>query len=394
MRKNHLKRFLFSLLMFLCWVSIIICVTAYVFLTTTWGARLASTCLIESFIPSCNISVGSYEGTIEKGLLFKGVTISHIPNLKNGIIRIQDLSIQVPLIHWDQTSLRINNATLFLPLSDPIIFHGTVIQNKIKGACYAHGVDAKQVVSSLGYDELAKNIYGSISNVDLVVEGPVNSPRLTGSFLVDKFAFKNTQLSDGFSHLDLTINSLGAVPSMTGFIIMESALVKVEKVLIDLATSKVNFKGDVSDFLLDIHGSSKVEDIAIDLAIKGTFQKPKLVFNSDPPMSEEQIMIALATGKSWSGIDSSQGIGLRKKLTDTFNVGMEVEERQSQLGKDRTQAYSRTLEGQMNVTDKFSLNVARKFLPVDSESSSSGVGSSQPQKDNESEIYLQYKQRF
>ena len=132
----------------------------------------------------------------------------------------------------------------------------------------------------------------------------------------------------------------------------------------------------------------------IDLAIKGTFLKPKLIFNSDPPMSEENIMIALVTGKSWSGIESEQGFGLRKKLTDTFNVGMQVQERPSQLGRDQALGYSRTLEGQMKLSDKFSLNVSKKYLPSSTESPQTGIASGQRQKDDESQIYLQYKKRF
>jgi hypothetical protein len=356
---------------------------------------MASTYLIEVYIPFCHVTIGSYEGTIEKGVLLKDVTISRIPNIKDAVVHVQDLYIQVPLMHWNDVSVKIVNAKINLSSADPIVFNGTINQNNIKGNCYSRSIDARQVVAALGYDDLAKNIYGFISHVDFDVEGLVSAPRLKGHFLVDKFIFKNAQVKDGFSHLDLTILSLGDKPALQGFIIMESALIKVEKISVDLMTSKVDFKGDVRDFLLDIHGSTKIEDTGIDLSIKGTFLKPILLFNSDPPMSEEKILLLLATGKSWSGIEGDQGFGLRKKLTETFNVGMEVQERQSQLGRDQTTAYYQTLEGQVKMTDKFSLNVARKYLPSNADTSSNtGTGSTQRPKDNESEIYLQYKQRF
>ncbi len=393
MKKNFFKHIFLSLLAFFCWITILLCVAAYAFLTTTWGAKIASTCLIESYIPFCKVTVESYQGTIEKGLLLKDVVMSDILNVKDGVVHIQELYIQVPLIHWDQMSLKINNAKFDLSSADPIIFNGMIEQNKIKGNLYAHSVDAKQIVGVLGYEKLAGDLYGILTHLDFGVDGLVQSPRLTGHFFVDKFVYKNTQVSDGFGHLDLTILSLGDNPAMNGFLILESAALKVDKINIDLMTSKVDFKGPVSDFHLDIHGSSKIEDINIDMTIKGTFQKPFLIFNSDPPMPEEQIFVALVTGKSWSEIDETQGFGLRKKLTDSFNVGMVLEERQSQLGRDQTLGYSRTLQGQMNVTDKFSLNIAKKYLPAGGEPRT-GISSSEPQKENESEIYLQYKNRF
>lgn len=395
MNVKSLKHLLFSLLILACWVLMIGCVAAYVLLTTTWGAKIAATYVIESYIPFCNVHIGDYQGTIEKGLKLKDVTISRIPWVKGAMIHAQDLQIRVPLRHWDQVEVNIVNAKIVLPGSDPLVFTGTIIKKEIQGNCYSNNIDARQVVEALGYDELARSIYGYLSKVDFKVEGTVNAPRLRGHFIVDKFIYKNTtQVNDGFSSLDLTFLSLGENAALKGYIIMQSALVKVGKVGIDLMTSKVDFDGDVRDFKLDIHGSSRIEDIVIDMAIKETFKKPKLIFNSDPPMPEEMILIALGTGKAWSATESEQGIGLRRKLTDTFKVGMEVKEWQTQLGNDQPLGYSRTLEGQMKVTDKFSLNVAKKYLPANTASSTPGLGSSSTPRQNESEIYLQYKQRF
>lgn len=391
---KSLKHIFLSMLVLVCWISIIFCVAAYVFLTTPWGGRAAATYLIQYYVPFCNFNLGDVEGTIEKGLVLKDVTISHIPNMKEGVVHIQDLYVQIPLIHWDQLSMRINNGRVSLPSADPIVFNVTMIKNKLQGDCYARSVDAKQILSVLGYDDLAKMVYGFLTRIDFSIGGTMQSPRFVGHFFVDNFIYKTTTtVKDGFGNLDLNVLALGNNPSLSGFIVLQSAAVKVDKVNIDLVTSKVIFKGNVDDLLLDIHGSSKVEDINIDMAVKGTLKKPLLLVSSDPPMSEDQILVALVTNKSWTEIDESQGFGLRRKLTDTFKVGMQVEEMPSQIGSPQPLGYSRTLEGQMNVTDKLSVNVSKKYLP--SNESASNIGSSsQPQKDNESQIYLQYKQRF
>ena len=151
MKKNFFKHIFLSFLVLLCWITILSCIAAYSFLTTTWGAKLASTYLIESYIPFCKVNIGAYQGTIEKGLLLKDVTMGHFLNMKDGIIHIQELYIQIPLIHWEQLSFKINNAKFDLNSADPVIFNGVVEQHKIKGNLYAHSVDAKQIVDTLGY---------------------------------------------------------------------------------------------------------------------------------------------------------------------------------------------------------------------------------------------------
>jgi|GEM_PF-6855734 len=395
MTKNFLKRFILSMFMLFCWVAMITCATAYVFLTTTWGAKLITPYLIKYYVPFCDISVERYEGTIEKGLSLKHVTINHIPTMKEGVIHIQEIYLQIPWVHLDQMAIKAINGRVDLVSSDPIIFNGTRINNTISGNCYAHSIDAHQVLSVLGYDDLAKSIHGFISNPDFEISGIGNVPHFVGHFFVDNIVYKDTSVQDGFGRLDVTIMSLGLVPSMTGFIILESALVKTNKINIDLTTSKVGFKGNVDQLFLDIHGSSKVEDIEVDMAIKGSLQKPQLIFNSDPPMPEEEILIALVTGKKWSEIEnersSSEGFGLRRKLTDNFNVGMELEEIPLQFGKDQSLGYTKTIEGQLKLTDKFSLNFAKKYLPVTDTPTTS---SSQPVKSDDTEFFLEYKRRF
>ncbi|MBI3601996.1 MAG: translocation/assembly module TamB domain-containing protein [Candidatus Omnitrophica bacterium] len=393
MKRNSLKHLFLSLLVIFCWVAIPVCVAAYTFLTTTWGAKTVVTQLMKFYMPLAQVTIGSYEGTIEKGLLLKEVAIHHIPAMeKEDALYLQQLYVQIPLIDWRQVFVKITNGRLVLGSSDPMVFNGLMIRDQIQGNCYARSVDVRHLIAVLGYHDLARLLYGFISHVDLRVQGAVFSPWFIGHFLVDHITYKGTRLSDGFGRLDLMVKSLGPHPLMTGYVIMDSALVETGRINVDLTTSKADFKGDALNPLLDIHGSSKVEDINIDIAIKGPLQRPQLMFNSDPPLPEDEIKFALATGKSWAGIDDqSRGVGLRKKLTDEFNVGMEVEEIPFRPGQTQNPGYAKTIEGQMHVTDKLSVNIAKKFLPADTATTS---GTSQPEKDNEAEFYLKYKQRF
>lgn len=393
MTTNKLIHIVLSTLMVCCWIAIFVCISAYVFLTTTAGAKIVANYLL-NHTPFSHVDIGSYEGTIEKGLFLKNVTLENIPSMKEGALHIQEIYLQIPLIHWSEGAVKITNARFLLPSSDLIVFNGTVINGQIQGNCYAGSVDVHQVLSAFGYKDLAKFLHGFISHVDLHVQGEVFAPEFIGHFFTDKVVYKETTLSDGFGRLDLTIKSLGQKPSMTGFVIMDSAMVETKKVRVDLVPSKVNFTGDATNPILDIHGSSKVEDINIDMAIKGSLQKPLLLFNSDPPLSEEEILVTLVTGQSWSGTenDLSQGVGIRKKLSEAFNVGMEFEGMPSLPGQVQIPGYAKTIEGQMNVTDRISINVARKFLPA-TDSTPAGT-TAVPQRQDDAEFYLKYKKRF
>ncbi len=394
MKTRYLVQSFFSSLVIPCWIAIALCVGAYGFLTTTEGAKIIVTCFAQAYMPFTNIKIGEYSGTIEKGLTLKNVTISNIPDFKGAVIQAQDIYFQLPIVFWKTLFVKITHAKLDVS-SESIIFEGTITDNKIRGNCFANTIDTKEFVSALGYDMLAKDIYGFFSRIDLDVDGTLQEPHFTGHFLVDKFAYKNTQVIDGFSHLDLTIMSLGKLPQMKGSLTMESALVKVDRINIDLTKSVAELKGDVSNPSLDIHGTTSVDDINIDMAIKGTLSKPILLFSSDPPMSEREILTALIT-KGWSGTPNMQGhdFGLRKSLTDSFNVGMRFDQKDEQVGQTRRLGYSKSIEGQLNVTDKFSFNVAQKYLPTSRDQAISENTHTQQQKDNETEFTLQYKLRF
>lgn len=393
MTVHQFKHIILSVLVVCCWMAIALCISAYAFLTTTWGAKIVVNYLFGR-APFSHMSAGRYAGTVERGLWLNKVVLDNLPSIKQGALHLQELYVQIPLIHWNEATVKITNARLMLPFSDPVVFNVTVNKGHIQGNCYAGNVDVHQVISLLGYDDLAKFLHGFISRIDLKIQGEVFAPELTGHFFTDRVIYKETSVSDGFGRLDLTIKSLGRKPLMTGYVIMDSALVETKKVKVDLVTSKVDFNGDATNPFLDIHGSTQVEDINIDMAIKGSLQKPLLLFNSDPPLSEEDILMTLVTGKSWTGVehDLSQGVGLRKKLNDAFNVGMELEEMPSLPGQAQTPGYARTIEGQMNVTDSISINAAKKFLPA--LESTPTATTAVPQRQNDAQFYLKYKKRF
>ena len=196
--------------------------------------------------------------------------------------------------------------------------------------------------------------------------------------------------------------------------ILDSGLVNVRKVNLELSQSKFIFQGDVFNPMIDIHLGAKVEDMDIHLAIKGTLANPQLTVSSDPPMAPQEALQVLFTGNAWvsstspfNGVTSSelaenflnyslqdindqQQLGLKTKLTDNLKLGVEMDQMPSPPGETNTY-YSRKINGEMDLSDHMSLNVSQEVLPQDSYPSQA-TQDAQPAA--ETQVYLQYKKRF
>ena len=89
-------------------------------------------------------------------------------------------------------------------------------------------------------------------------------------------------------------------------------------------------------------------------------------------------------------------LDLKKKLTDDFNIGLELQQMYPQSSTQAQQPeYSKKLEGEMLVTDKLSVNFGQEILHSQNTGSfSTSDPSADPHHQNESEILLKYKNTF
>jgi hypothetical protein len=93
--------------------------------------------------------------------------------------------------------------------------------------------------------------------------------------------------------------------------------------------------------------------------------------------------------------DDQKRIGIRRSLTDDLKVGVGLEEmRRPQYTNSGTpEAYAQTLEGEMAVSDRVSLNVSRKVLTYQ-ENNGTRASEQKDQQPGETQIYLKYKRNF
>jgi len=383
-------------------------------IVTPLGGKILVRYFKQEFSSVGLLHVGHYEGSLHEGFILKDVRITGLQYLPDALLRIQEIHVRLPLWDLPHSDFGIFNARIFIPDSDPVVFTGEVYAGQIKGNLYSRSVDFHAASRFWTSEDIRKNLKGFISNIDVSIQGPLSSPKVSGHFLVDTIRYKSILLTDGFSRMDLTlIPAIGQI-QLKGEMILDSGLVNVRSTNLELNPSKFIFHGDLFNPMIDIRLGAKVEDMNIHLAVKGTLANPQLIVSSDPPMAPQEALQVLFTGNAWvsstspfngvtSGelaedflnyslqdINNEKEFGVKKKLTDNLKLGVEMDQMPSPPGETNIY-YSRKINGEMDMTDHMSLNVSQEVLPQNSYPSQSAQDA-QPQA--ETQVYWQYKKRF
>jgi hypothetical protein len=86
---------------------------------------------------------------------------------------------------------------------------------------------------------------------------------------------------------------------LTGEMVCWGGTLTAKQVVFIVRPSTLTFTGDLFSPGLDLNGSASVGITKIQVALKGTKQVPQLVLNSEPPLSQETLLLMLVTGKTW-----------------------------------------------------------------------------------------------
>jgi len=384
-------------------------------IVTPLGGKLLVRYFKQQFTTVGLIHIGSYEGSLQDGFILKDILIKGLSYLPDALVRIQEVHVRIPLADLNHSDLDIFNARILMLGCDPIVFTGKVYAGQVNGELYARSIDVHEISRFWPNEDIRKGLQGSVSNLDATIQGPFSSPKVLGSFLVDSIRYRSVVLTNGLSKVEVVLLPSGQQFQMKGELVLNSGLVNVRNTNLQLAPSRLIFKGDVMKPEMDIHLGAKVEDMDIHLAIKGTAAIPQLTVTSDPPMAPQDALQVLFTGNAWSSstspfnsvssselaenfldyslqdMDNNQQLGLKTKLTDNLKLGVEMDQMPSPPGETNIY-YSRKINGEMDMNEHMSLNVSQEVLPQDSYPNQSAQQDAQPTADTQ--VYLQYKKRF
>ncbi|MDO8675858.1 MAG: translocation/assembly module TamB domain-containing protein [Candidatus Omnitrophota bacterium] len=399
----YFQKILTAVFLTACSLALAACAAGFYLLTTASGGPVAVQFFLKQYVPKdVIVIIGNYTGTMRSGLILQDIAVTNIPAFPpEASVRIQRLVARVPAFDPRDLSVDIFNARLVLPGCDPIVIEGQYTKGQVQARAYARVLDVHTLVSGVMQERFLKNLQGFITDAQMTVQGPLSGLRVTGTFFVDRIRYQDTTVSQGLGRVQAVLVLGGGKALLSGDLIMDSGLVNTRHRDIDLRPSRAFFTGGVlDDPSLDIHGTTQIEDIAIDFSIKGTLQKPELKLRSDPPMAEDMLWLVLAAGRTWTPSslkynEQTKALGVQKNVTDEFKLGLKFEETPVRPGQPATE-YSRTVEGAVLLTDRFSINIAEKLLPQDRSGipAQSDPTNTDPRRQTESQIYLKYKNTF
>nr|MBU1328672.1 translocation/assembly module TamB [Candidatus Omnitrophota bacterium] len=278
----------------------------YALISTNLGARLISKVAISRYIPSKDITIGEIDGTIARTITFENISLNNVEWLPNGSsLDIERLEIYANPLDISRLRIMVKNGSLKLPSSDKIFFSGTHENGLLDFNIYSHAVDVKDIMELLQYRDAAGNLSGVFEDIDIFVTGGLLEPEIKGFCMAKTLSRWGFNLNDCPLKLDLKLKDIRGDLKLYGTVsILGGSISGVKTAHIILGESRISFNGSPKEPYFDIQGESLIEGTKIRAGLKGTIGVPDLRLSSDRPVSKDQLLMMLATNKSWKSVDS------------------------------------------------------------------------------------------
>ena len=265
------------------------------------------------------LRIARVEGNLATGLRAYDLQLSGLPSLPEGTaLQLQRLNVTVAPRDLLKSRVVVVNGRLRLPESEPIQFSGTAEGGEMHLRVDAHALDVRHTLDLFLEEAHLGNLAGTLDDVQVWVEGPWAHPRLTGTFLIE-------QLSRGAFRLERCPGMLAVdlqrwqPPAMQGTVGCERGIVTVRQARIRVEPSRLHFTGDIRQPTLELTGRASVQQTRIYLRVTGPLADPQLVVSSSPMRDRAEILLMLATGKSWqSAQEALRGGAVSSELVTDF----------------------------------------------------------------------------
>ena len=239
-------------------------------------------------------------GTLIGGTTYQDITLENlkwfpVPNT----LKIQALAVKINSLSLEGITVKIENARLILPYSDPILFYGTIENALLDLNFYTKSISDRQIKGLFDPGAL-RGITADIHDIDILVKGSLEEPLVTGALAIVKITSNGFSLEEAPCVFTLRFEDVTGPLKLHGPLTCQAGTIRGEKTaVVRLQESRILFSGNPENPELDIKASSTVENTKININLKGALKKPDLHVYSDPPMPEDRILLALATNKTW-----------------------------------------------------------------------------------------------
>lgn len=404
-------------------------------LCTPLGARFTVRQIAQDTLGSQRISWDSIDGSLARGIVVQNLQVQDIPRLPPGnMLRVQALSVRLHALALSGLAVDIDNGRLFPHGDEAVVMNVKVRGNSFTANIYTHALDLADVRDILTKFFDVPPMKGTLRNIDLVAGGFFNRPWVAGQFTAERIVRNGFVLEECPVRIDLRF-ARGAVRWETyGRLDMLGGHLQSPAVRIDLLESRLNFSGRLAWPELDINATSRVARTKIDVRVTGTRDNPKVELESDAPYPKEQLLLMLATGRRWSGMDSAlagnrmtpqltsnfveyllfggsrgkvverfglsdisliadekaQGVSLLKDVNDKLGVGYGVRVGPRSSAEARTRDVTQTLESDYHLTERLTIS-AQKELKTGTMSSGQTAPTTEEEDDR---LLFRYRSRF
>lgn len=292
---------------------------------TTKGSDFIGRTVLAHYVEAESTTIGKSAGTLSDVLIYEGIEFQNLKWLPKGNrLKIQKLEISLKSLSAQGLNIKIHNGRLKFSGSDGIIFYGDCQSGILNVAAYANSIGVRDTLDLFADSAELKAISGFLKNVDIYVKGSFLEPEIQGDLFVENLSRNEFLMVNCPVKLNLKLADIRDDLRLNGEILLEKGLVSGPKTAtVNLRASRIIFTGDFREPLLDLKGVSFVDNAEISIYLKGTFKQPKLALSSKPPMSQDRLLLALATNSTWKNTEMAFGRGelsgdIVKDLLDYF----------------------------------------------------------------------------
>ncbi len=378
----------------------------YALWATTPGAKFVTDVSLSSYLSEEQLRIDDISGNFKERVVYSDIEIKNLPYLPEGtLFKVKELSLSVTSLDWDGVTMLLEQARIFLPLSDPLFVQGRILYGVLDFNIYASYITLRDVQSFSPQNRYLKSLDGDFQDIDIYVSNKILEPFIKGEIRIEKLTNDTIQLLK--SKLDFILELKDVTtpkPLLYGVVkVNEGTLSARKTAVLQLEDSSIRFEGDMENPSLNVRGRSVVDGVKIRVHCSGTLQKPELSFSSTPPLPEQQLLVMLATGKAWTGATAdltsgqittetakdfldyfllggaggrlaetlgikefkvifekeTKGLGVTKSLSDNVDASYTVEQSKESLGEE---TLTQKIGGELHLNEKVSVGAEREIL--------------------------------
>ena len=403
------------------------------FLLTTQGSSLIVKTALSRYWQTKDIDIGKIDGSLQEKLVFQDLELNNINRLPPGSkLKIQKLEVRLTSFDIDGLELKLHNAKLQLPASDTIFFYGELKDGDLNLDIYSRLVNVSDIINLFPENQELKRLSGKINDLDITIKQELLEPRISGSLYIDELLRNEFSMTDSATVINLDLKDITDNLQLHGEILLKSGTLSGPKTaMVNLGESKIMFNGSPSNPWFNLKATSKVERVNIEISLKGNLKEPILKLSSDPSLPQEQLLVMLATNKSWEATQSAmsqnevspdvardfidyfvfagagskimqrlgitdisitydqekQGIGLSKEVTKRGEVSYAIEQARDRE-KDPTTTH--TVGGEYKITETVSIGAEKEIKVQDEETQQAQEEQEKP----DDKVMIKFKKEF